>query len=122
MRLEELGRDTDALVMMKAIGSNRISAPMEGLSPRVQNNLLNKCLSLESLDNFMNDLIHLKMTDIKVGAIFTSYEEDEDFEWICQFVSKLKEKARYQGGNLPFRIKGMSNSRCTNSYSQEKGW
>ena len=70
MRLEELGRDTDALTMMKAIGSNRISAPMEGISPRIQNNLLNKCLTLESLENFMDDLIHLKMTDIKVGAIF----------------------------------------------------
>lgn len=105
MRLEELGRDTDALKMMKLIGSNRISAPIEGISPRIQNNLLNKCLSLEALDNFMEDLIHLKMTDIKVGGIFTAYEEDEDFQWICDYVQKFKKKARENGGNLPWRLK-----------------
>lgn len=105
MRLEELGRDTDALLMMKLIGSNRISAPIEGISPRIQNNLLNKNLSLEALENFMTDLIHLKMTDIKVGGIFTAYEEDEDFQWIVDFVSKLKKRALAEGGNLPFRLK-----------------
>ena len=83
MRMEELGRDVDALRMMKLVGSNRISAPMEGISPRIQNQLLNKCLSEESLQNFMDDMVHAKMTDIKVGGIFTGYEEDQDFQWIC---------------------------------------
>lgn len=105
MRMEELGRDTDALKMMKLIGSNRISAPMEGLSPRIQNNLLNKCLSEEALQNFMDDMVHAKMTDIKVGGIFTGYEEDEDFQWICDFVDKFKERAAKEGGNFPFRLK-----------------
>lgn len=105
MRMEELGRDTDALRMMKAIGSNRISAPMEGISPRIQNQLLNKCLSEEALENFMVDLIHMKMTDIKVGGIFTGYEEDEDFQWIVDFAGRLKARARQEGGNLPFRLK-----------------
>lgn len=105
MRMEELGNDMDAMKMMKMIGSNRISAPMEGISPRVQNNLLNKNLSESALNNFMNDLIHMKMTDIKVGGIFTAYEEDEDFQWVVDFVSHYKQKAKIQGGNLPFRLK-----------------
>lgn len=105
MRLEELGRDMDAIVMMKQIGSNRISAPIEGISPRIQNNLLNKCLSRESLDNFMTDLIHMKMTDIKVGGIFTGYETDEDFQWLCDYVHSFKMKAKETGGNLPWRLK-----------------
>ena len=105
MRLEELGRDTDALKMMKLIGSNRISAPIEGISPRIQNNLLNKCLSEEALMNFMDDMVHLKMTDIKVGGIFTGYEEDEDFQWICDFVDRFKGRASEEGGNFPFRLK-----------------
>lgn len=105
MRMEELGRDPDAIKMMKLIGSNRISAPIEGLSPRIQNNLLNKCLSEESLTNFMDDMVHQKMTDIKVGGIFTGYEEDEDFQWICDFVDKFKQRAAKEGGNFPFRLK-----------------
>ncbi len=105
MRMEELGRDTDALKMMKLIGSNRISAPIEGLSPRIQNNLLNKCLSEESLRNFMDDMVHMKLTDIKVGGIFTGYEEDEDFQWICDFVDSYKKRAAKEGGNFPFRLK-----------------
>lgn len=105
MRMEELGRDTDALKMMKLIGSNRISAPMEGISPRIQNNLLNKCLSEESLRNFMDDMVHMKLTDIKVGGIFTGYETDEDFQWICDFVDSYKQRAKLEGGNFPFRLK-----------------
>lgn len=105
MRMEELGRDVDAIKMMKLIGSNRISAPMEGISPRIQNVLLNKCLSEESLNAFMDDMVHAKMGDIKVGGIFTAFEEDEDFQWICDFVDKFKKRAKQEGGNFPFRLK-----------------
>lgn len=105
MRMEELGRDVDALKMMKLVGSNRISAPMEGISPRIQNNLLNKCLSEESLTNFMDDMVHARLTDIKVGGIFTGYEEDEDFQWICDFVDRYKQRAAMENGNFPFRLK-----------------
>lgn len=105
MRMEELGRDVDALRMMKLVGSNRISAPMEGISPRIQNNLLNKCLSEESLTNFMDDMVHARLTDIKVGGIFTGYEEDEDFQWICDFVDRYKQRAAMENGNFPFRLK-----------------
>jgi hypothetical protein len=105
MRMEELGRDLDALRMMKLVGSNRISAPMEGISPRTQNNVLNKCLSEEALNNFMDDMVHAKLTDIKVGGIFTGLETDEDFQWICDFVDKYKVRAAKEGGNFPFRLK-----------------
>lgn len=105
MRMEELGRDVDALRMMKLVGSNRISAPMEGISPRIQNNLLNKCLSEEALTNFMDDMVHARLTDIKVGGIFTGYEEDEDFQWICDFVDRYKQRAAMENGNFPFRLK-----------------
>lgn len=105
MRMEELGRDVDALHMMKFVGSNRISAPMEGMSPRIQNNLLNKCLSTESLTNFMDDMVHAHLTDIKVGGIFTCFEEDQDFQWMCDFVDSYKKRAEKEGGNFPFRLK-----------------
>ena len=105
MRMEELGRDVDALKMMKLVGSNRISAPIEGISPRIQNNLLNKCLSEESLEAFMDAMVHGKMTDIKVGGIFTGFEEDEDFQWIVDFVQRFKQRAHKEGGNFPFRLK-----------------
>nr|DAI54914.1 MAG TPA: SAM superfamily protein [Caudoviricetes sp.] len=105
MRLEELGRDVDALKIMKLIGSNRISAPMEGISPRIQNNLFNKCLSEESLNNFMMDMVHARLTDLKCGLIFSGYEEDEDYQWICDFVDSFKKKASKELGNFPFRAK-----------------
>lgn len=105
MRMEELGRDVDALKMMKLVGSNRISAPMEGMSPRIQNNLLNKCLSTEALNNFMDEIVHQHLTDIKVGGIFTAYEEDEDFQWQCDFVDRLRKKAAEEGGSFPYRLK-----------------
>lgn len=105
MRMEELGRDLDAIKMMKLVGNNRMSAPMEGISPRIQNNMLNKCLSELSLFNFMDDMVHMRLTDIKVGAIFTAYEEDEDFQWICDFVDKFKARAAEENGNFPFRLK-----------------
>lgn len=104
MRMEELGRDVDAIRMMRLIGSNRIASPLEGLSPRIQNNLLNKCLSTESLTNFMEEMVHSKLTDIKVGAIYTGMEEDEDFQWMYDFIKRLKQKANDEGGRFPIRI------------------
>lgn len=105
MRMEELGRDTDAMKIMKAVGSNRLSAPLEGLSPRIQNNMLNKCLSKESTNAFMEEVVHQHLTDLKVGGIFTSYEQDEDFQYICDFVDSFKKKAAAEGGSFPFRLK-----------------
>ena len=105
MRMEELGRDPDALVMMKMIGSNRLSAPLEGMSPRIMNNLLNKCLSEESIDGAMSYCVHGKMTDVKIGGIFTCYEEDQDFQWMCDFFDKYNNKAKEEGGNFTGRLK-----------------
>lgn len=105
MRMEELGQDTDAMKMMKLVGSNRISAPMEGMSPRIQNNMLNKCLSQEALNAFMEEIVHQHLTDLKVGGIFTGYEEDEDFQWQCDFVDRLRKKAAEEGGSFPYRLK-----------------
>lgn len=105
MRMEELGRDVDALKMMKLVGSNRLSAPLEGMSPRIMNNFLNKCLSEESIDNVMSYCVHGKMTDVKIGGIFTSYEEDKDFQWMCDFFDKYNRKAAEEGGNFTGRLK-----------------
>lgn len=104
MRLEELGKEPDQLKIMKLIGANRISAPVEGISDKVRNGLLNKNLSLESLDKFMDFLISLKMTDIKVGGIATQYEEAEDWEEILKFLKDLKDKAALWGLKIPIRF------------------
>jgi len=104
MRLEELGHTPDHLKIMKLIGANRISAPVEGISDRIRNGLLNKNLSLESLNAFMDFLISLKMTDIKVGGIATQYEEPEDWEEILLFLKNLKDKAHSWGKKVPIRF------------------
>ena len=103
MRLEELGRDVDALKIMKLIGSNRISAPMEGISPRIQNNLFNKCLSEESLNNFMMDMVHARLTDIKCvtkealtpipGRGLLNQEQLETVD-IIKFLGKCQQKTK----------------------------
>ena len=105
MRMEELGMDPDALKMMKQVGSNRLSCPLEGMSPRIMNNLLNKCLSEEAIDNVMSYCVHGKMTDVKIGGIFTSFEQDEDYQWICDFFDKYNDKAAQEGGNFTGRLK-----------------
>ena len=53
----------------------------------------------------MDDMVHAKMADIKVGGIFTGYEEEQDFQWICDFVDSFKQRAEAEGGNFPFRLK-----------------
>lgn len=105
MRMNELGEDPDAMRMMKLIGSNRISFPLEGLSPRIQNNLLNKCLSEEALRTALGWCVHGGMADIKVGAIFTSFEEDQDFQWICDLVDGFNNQVKEEGGSFNFRLK-----------------
>ena len=50
-------------------------------------------------------MVHARLTDIKVGGIFTGYEEDEDFQWICDFVDRYKQRAAMENGNFPFRLK-----------------
>lgn len=105
MRMEELGKDPDALKMMKLVGSNRLSCPLEGMSPRIMNNFMNKCLSEESIDAVMGYAVHGKMMDVKIGGIFSGYEEDEDYRWMCDFFDKYNQRAQKEGGNFTGRLK-----------------
>lgn len=105
MRMEELGRDPDAMHIMKHLGMNRMTAPIEGLSPRIQNNFLNKCLSEESLNNFMEEMVHMKVIEVKVGSILTGYEESEDYKYFYDLMMRMREKASKENGKFPIRMK-----------------
>lgn len=105
MRLEELGKDVDNIKMMKLAGFQRTAAPIEGISPRIRNGLLNKNLSEESLDAFLSFVMYMGAIDVKAGIVYTGYETDEDWQWLLDFTKKWKEKCRITGGNLPIRFK-----------------
>ena len=45
------------------------------------------------------------LTISKREQFFTGYEEDEDFQWICDYVDSFKKRAAREGGNFPFRLK-----------------
>lgn len=105
MRMEEMGRDLDAMKIQKASGSNKFTAPIEGISPRIQNNFLNKCLSEESLRAFMDEALRTRVTEIKVGSILTGYEEWEDYKWFYDFVMGMRQKATDAGAKFPVKLK-----------------
>ena len=105
MRLEELGRDVDSLKMMKLSGSNRLIAPLEGISERIRNGILNKNLSKEALDNYLQFGLFSGAIDCKVGLIFTGKEEEQDWQELFDFNMEWKRKMKEMGGNIPFRYK-----------------
>lgn len=105
MRLEELGLDKDALKMMKLAGYQRMTAPLEGISERIRNNLLNKNLSEKALDSYLEYGMMMGAVDCKVGIVLTGYEEEQDWQAFYDFNMKWRKKCHAMGGNIPFRYK-----------------
>lgn len=105
MRLEELGLDKDALKMMKLAGYQRMTAPLEGISERIRNNLLNKNLSEKALDSYLEYGMMMGAVDCKVGIVLTGYEEEQDWQAFYDFNMKWRKKSHDMGGNIPFRYK-----------------
>lgn len=105
MRLEELGLDKDALKMMKLAGYQRMTAPLEGISERIRNNLLNKNLSEKALDAYLEYGMMMGAVDCKVGIVLTGYEEEQDWQAFYDFNMKWRKKCHDMGGNIPFRYK-----------------
>lgn len=105
MRLEELGLDKDALKMMKLAGYQRMTAPLEGISERIRNNLLNKNLSEKALDSYLEYGMMMGAVDCKVGIVLTGYEEEQDWQAFYDFNMKWRKKCHDMGGNIPFRYK-----------------
>lgn len=105
MRLEELGLDKDALKMMKLAGYQRMTAPLEGISERIRNNLLNKNLSEKALDSYLEYGMMMGAVDCKVGIVLTGYEEEQDWQAFYDFNMKWRKKCHVMGGNIPFRYK-----------------
>lgn len=105
MRLEELGLDKDALKMMKLAGYQRMTAPLEGISERIRNNLLNKNLSEKALDSYLEYGMMMGAVDCKVGIVLTGYEEEQDWQAFYDFNMKWRKKCHDMGGNIPLRYK-----------------
>jgi len=105
MRLEELAQDTESWDMMSYLGASRLSAPVEGLSDRVRNNLMNKNLSLESVETLFDYMIGQGISDLKVGLVWTGFEEESDWDEITEQMIRLKKKADILGKKLPIRFK-----------------
>lgn len=105
MRLEELAQDTEAISMMRYTGASRLSAPIEGLSERIRNGFLNKNLSTESIEKLLHFMVGQRVTDIKVGLVWTGFENEEDWKEMRELVSRLKAEAASLNRKLPFRLK-----------------
>lgn len=105
MRLEELAQDPEAFKMMRYTGASRLSAPIEGLSNRIRNGFMNKNLSQESIESLLRFLVGQRVTDIKVGLVWSGFENEDDWNEMRALVSKLKAEAASLNRKLPFRLK-----------------
>lgn len=105
MRMEELGKDEDAMELLFALGFRRGTAPIEGVSPRIWNSLYNKGLSEEALEFYMRFMIHRGCLDIKIGLVLSGYEEESDWQWLYGFTKRWLTYAASRGGKLPIRFK-----------------
>ena len=105
MRLEELGQSKDQMKLVRDSTSyGRFTAPIEGISDRIRNNLFNKQLSLSSIKNFFKNLVDLRVSDVRVGAIISGYEEQQDW---TEFIELLEEVSSYfeqASKRLPLRL------------------
>lgn len=105
MRMQELGLDPDAVSLTLSLSdSPRLQAPIEGYSPRLINNFLNKNLSEQAIDSFMHQAVNNNVMDIKLGLINTGYETDEDYQYLYDFVLHYKQQASSHNSNLPIRV------------------
>lgn len=104
-RLEEQGRDPEALRMMKLSGVRHLIAPLEGVSERIRNGLINKNLTNEALTNFLEFGIRNSAMDCKVGMIFTGFEEDRDWAEFWEFNQYWRKRAQELGSKFYLRYK-----------------
>ena len=68
MRLNEMAHDYDQWKMMAFLGQSHFAAPIEGISNRVRNGLMNKNLDREAVDFIFDQMIGQSVSDIKVGG------------------------------------------------------
>lgn len=104
-RLEEQGRDPEALRMMLLSGVRHLIAPLEGVSERIRNGLINKNLTNEALNKFLEFGIRNSAMDCKVGMIFTGFEEDQDWQEFWEFNQYWKRRAAEIGSKFYLRYK-----------------
>ena len=105
MRMEELAKDIESWHMMSYLGASRLSAPIEGLSDRIRNGLMNKNLSKESVAFIFDQMIGQPITDLKVGLVWMGVENDDDWEEYYELIDRVKAKAAEMGKLLPARLK-----------------
>ena len=105
MRMEELAKDYESWEMMSYMGASRLSAPIEGLSDRIRNGIMNKNLSKSSVEFIFNQMIGQPITDLKVGLVWTGYENAADWDEYYELMDKVKLRAREMGKLLPVRLK-----------------
>lgn len=105
-RLDELGRDADSMAVMSLIGMKQASAPIEGVSPRIREGLLNKNIDQSAMDSYFDNVIRAGSSGIKVRFIFTGWEEDCDWQWLLDYFVGRRKRASEMGFKLPIRFIG----------------
>lgn len=105
MRMEELGKDPEMFDIMKAQGVHHIMAPIDGISERLRNGLLNKGLSQKSIETFFRRAMQLHPQVCKVGIILTGYEGPADWQEFELLHEQVRQWIAESDGVLPIRYK-----------------
>ena len=95
MRMREMVEDEEGLGVLGLSGVRRVASPIEGISGRLRDGLLNKGLTWAQIDRWVLGQLSRGLYDIKVGLIWTGYEECSDWS---EFYSHLRLYRERLGG------------------------
>ena len=79
-RLDVIAHDDTPLKLAKSLNLFRFSGAIEGIGPRIRNEILNKNLSSEDLILSMKNILSVNPSVVKCGLIKTGYETKEDVD------------------------------------------
>lgn len=75
----KLNGENNYIRLLKELGTTSVACPIEGISQRMRD-FLNKNLSEDDILTVDEELFKRRMIRVKHGAIFTGYEQKEDWE------------------------------------------
>jgi hypothetical protein len=104
MRADILAERSDYIDAVNAIEALKFSMPIEGISDRVRNKILNKSLYTDQIYKAIENAVRFSPMEIKIGLIYTGYEDEEDIKEGVRDFMMIDKIMRDNNCSAPVRV------------------
>ena len=104
MRADVIAQKPHYFEAAKAMGLNRISMAVEGVGPRVRNEILNKNLPFVLWKEAMRAIFQARFAETKNGMIMTGLETEQDMDAFLDEYTEIVKMKKEMGANTSIRV------------------